>query len=101
MRERPGGVIIDIVEVDPTRWWVDTWDNSSDMRTSAVYCDPGCERPTVGDSLWWDDDNCFWTPADGSRSGVLLAKIGEAGAPHPNIPPAEQSARRVNGRRGL
>jgi hypothetical protein len=91
-----GGVIVDIVEVAPDQWWIDTWDvHQDDLRTCAVYCDPGPERPQVGDMMWWMDGYCFWTPADDLRSDVLLRKIGDSGAPHPSIPPADQR-RRVN-----
>jgi hypothetical protein len=88
------GVIVDIVHLAPDRWWIDTWDvQRDDMRTCAVYCDPGPERPQVGDTIWWTESHCFWTPADESRSEVLLRKVGDAGAPHPNIPPADQRRR--------
>lgn len=88
------GVIVDIVHVTPDRWWLDTWDSGrDDMRTCALYCDPGSERPQVGDNVWWTDDYCFWTPSDESRSTVVLRKLGEAGAPHPGIPPADQRRR--------
>ena len=87
-------VIVDIVQAGPNLLWIDTWDGQQpDMRTCAVYCEPGGERPEVGDSLWWTEDQCFWTPADESRSDVVLKKIGVAGAAHPNIPPADQRRR--------
>src|SRR5262245_5898950 len=87
-------VIVDIVQAGPDRVWIDTWDSQqTDMRTCAVYCEPGNERPDVGDTISWTDDECFWTPADESRSAVVLKKIGSPGAAHPNIPPADQRRR--------
>jgi hypothetical protein len=87
-------VIVDIVQAGPNLLWIDTWDGQqTDMRTCAVYCEPGDERPDVGDSISWTEDQCLWTPANGSRSGVVLKKIGDAGAQHPNIPPADQRRR--------
>jgi hypothetical protein len=87
-------VIVDIVHLGTELWWIDTWDaRQPDTRTCAVYCDPGHERPQVGDMISWTSDQCFWTPADESRSAVVMRKIGEAGAPHPNIPPADQRRR--------
>jgi hypothetical protein len=87
-------VIVDIVQVGPDLLWIDTWDSQqTDMRTCAVYCNPGNERPDVGDSISWSDDECFWTPSDESRSAVVLKKVGSVGAAHPNIPPADQRRR--------
>lgn len=86
-----GGTIIDIVEVSPSKWWVNTVDKSDLMhggRTVAVYCDPQGEPLTVGDTLWWQGGLCFWTPRthpDG-RSDVRLRKIGYSGVPHPDKP---------------
>jgi hypothetical protein len=87
-------VIVDLVAVGPHLLWIDTWDGQQpDMRTCAVYCDPGTERPEVGDCISWTQDECFWTPADESRSAVVLKKVGDAGAAHPYIPPADQRRR--------
>ena len=84
-----GGIIVDIVEVAPDRWWIDTVDKSDLMhggRTVAVYCDPRPEHPEVGDSLWWQSGACYWTPADRSRVDVKLKKIGGSGVAHPDLP---------------
>lgn len=84
-----GGTIVDIVEVSPEKWWIDTIDKSDLMhggRTCAVYCDPRPERLQVGDALWWQGGYCFWTPRvepDG-RSDVKLRKIGFSGVSHPH-----------------
>lgn len=87
-----GGLIIDIVEIHPHRWWVNTIDrydlqHSGDdpqQRTCAVYVDPQREPLKVGDQLWWQSSFCFWTPADNSRKDVRLMKIGFSGVPHPD-----------------
>jgi hypothetical protein len=87
-----GGLIVDVVEVDPHRWWINTIDPHDlsgpepGRRTVAVYCDPLSERPAVGDSLWWQAGWCMWTPADRSRADVKLPKIGYSGVRHPDAP---------------
>lgn len=86
-----GGTVVDIVEVSPEKWWIDTIDKSDLMhggRTCAVYCNPQGERIQVGDALWWQAGKCYWTPLinpDG-RSDVALPKIGGSGVAHPHLP---------------
>lgn len=93
-----GGTVIDIVEVDPHKWWINTIDGYDlklpltpeqlQRRTCAVYCDPAGERVQVGDALWWQAGYCMWTPKiepDG-RSDVRLKKIGGSGVAHPHAP---------------
>ena len=83
-----GGTIVDIVQVSPLKWWVNTVESFKRRvpETCAVYVDPGNEPIEVGDGFWWQGGWCMWTPRvypDG-RSDVKLRKIGFSGVPHPH-----------------
>ena len=78
-----GGVVIDVVPVTPSKWWVNTMDGGS-LTPVAVYCDPQGETIDVGDLLWWQAGSCYWTPRDRSREDVELPKIGYSGVAHPH-----------------
>jgi hypothetical protein len=83
-----GGTIIDIVAVNPEKWWVNCAEHFG-RRTPdqcAIYLNPSGERPEVGDGLWWQGASAYWTPADRSRVDVALPRIGFSGVPHPDAP---------------
>jgi hypothetical protein len=85
-----GGTIIDIVQVTPSRWWIDTADKDTSWgthSTTAVYCDPAGYPIEVGDKLWWQSKTCFWTSAKHSRIGtdIPLKKLSYSGVLHPDL----------------
>jgi hypothetical protein len=83
-----GGIIIDIVQVSPSKWWVNCVDtglsSGAGKETCAIYLDPQGEPVDVGDNLWWQGNHAMWTPADRARTDVRLPRIGFSGVPHPH-----------------
>lgn len=87
-----GGVIVDIVPVSLSKWWINCAEpKHCGMQTCAVYCDPNGEPLAVGDGLWWQGDSCYWTPTHGLRADVKLRKIGFSGVRHPDLPASPQA----------
>jgi hypothetical protein len=83
-----GGTVIDIVKVSDRKWWVNCAEHF-DRRTPdqcAIYLNPSGEAVDVGDSVWWQGQKAYWTPADRSRVDVALPRIGFSGVPHPHRP---------------
>lgn len=83
-----GGIIIDIVKVHEKRWWLNCLEtgngSGAGKETCAIYVNPIGEPVDVGDNLWWQGENAYWTPADKSRVDVKLPRIGYSGVPHPD-----------------
>lgn len=81
-----GGVIVDIVEVSSEKWWINTLDDQAGRigDLCAVYCNPLGHPIEVGDSLWWQGRECYWTPVSRCVQDVPLPKIGYSGVNHPH-----------------
>jgi len=86
-----GGTIIDIVQVSPNKWWVDTIDTHAvptpgRHSSMAVYVDPAGHSLDVGDSLWWQGKKCYWTSRRlNAQKDVPLTKLSYSGVPHPDM----------------
>ena len=85
-----GGLIIDIVKVSDSKWWINTigrthsTDPLGKTHSTAVYVNPMGEHIDIGDTMWWQGGSCYWTPVEGLRKDVRLPKIGYSGVGHPD-----------------
>lgn len=90
-----GGIIIDLVKVSSSKWWVNCvatgLGSGAGKDTCAIYLNPSGQAIDVGDSLWWQGDYAFWTPADRSREDVRLLRIAFSGVRHPDLVASECS----------
>ncbi len=78
-----GGVIIEIVPVNPGMMWVNTGGVREDYReTCAVLIDPKDHNIKLGDFLWWQKGTAHWTPRD-SQDVIKIKKLGLSGATRP------------------
>lgn len=100
-----GGTIIEVSEVAgrPEVLFVDCRDRTYSKDTCAIFVERNTEseRIEIGDQLWWQGSNAYWTPQAnrkpacnhrehddcGSRSGVdydiRIPRVGYSGVKHP------------------
>jgi len=91
-----GGTIIEIIELRD-RFWVNCQDAVSPSQC-AVFVSKTVHARCIseGDALWWQADQCYWTPACnmkrlkvlqcGVEFDIKIPKIGFSGMPRPEHP---------------
>ena len=80
-----GGIITEIIQITPNRWWVNCSAIKDKKRVEeAIYLDPAGQPIRVGDVLWWENQVVFWsTSRHIVPNNVQLDKISIAGVPRP------------------
>ena len=77
-----GGKVINIVKLKDSTW-VQCVDRTYSEQTCAIRVADAKEMK-VGDSLWWQGRQAFWTPKpDDGREDIKLERIGYS---HSTIP---------------
>ncbi len=89
-----GGKVIEVAEIAgrPEVIYVDCRDHN-DTCAVLVERNANSERIEIGDSLWWQCGNAYWTPLankgkPGNKCGrdfdIKIPKIGYSGSLHPS-----------------
>jgi hypothetical protein len=83
-----GGRVIEVIAVSADKVWVNTDDAPTGYRPNpcAVYVHPAGQDIQVGDSLWWQGREAYWTPQGRpfGVSDISLEKIGFSGVRRPD-----------------
>lgn len=80
-----GGKIIDsaVCHVcNPPRQYLWVMDGTTEMQISVRLAEI---HPEIGDSVWWQGDKAYWTPADGRFADKAIERLGYSHSPKPNI----------------
>lgn len=80
-----GGIIIDSAICNvckPPRQYLWVMGHGDEMQISVALAD---ERPMIGDSIWWQGQNAYWTPGDRRFADRRLGRLGYSHSPKPNV----------------
>lgn len=79
-----GGTISDVMRLWPHKWWVEVIDRDTGDK-AGLYLDPKGMLVSMGDSLWWQERWCFWSPP-GAAWDIKLPKLSTSGVERPQWP---------------
>ena len=93
-----GGTVVEICEFEG-KYWVNVRDNRDEC---AIFVEKNedSDKVEIGDGLWWQGRDAFWTPQDfkgasekgmsgGVHYDIKIPRIGYSGVPHPYWEPNE------------
>lgn len=82
-----GGKVIEVIDLpERNKVWVNTRHNEEDQLAIYVKRDVDSQYIRVGDSLWWQGPNAYWTSAHFTPAwgvDIRIPRIGCCGAPRP------------------
>lgn len=79
-----GGKVIEVIKLEG-RVWVNVRDTHYQRETCAIYVErtADAERIAVGDSLWWQGREAYWTPQTGEFEDRSIPRVGYSGVARP------------------
>ena len=79
-----GGVVIETIRL-PERVWVNVRDRVYERETCAIYVERTVDADSIeiGDSLWWQGREAYWTPKAGGFEDRAIPRIGYSGVERP------------------
>jgi hypothetical protein len=80
-----GGKVVETIVLDE-KVWVNTKDGPY-KSTTAIYVERTAESRSIseGDTVWWQGQWAFWTPANGPFEDRKLKRIGFSGVKRPEV----------------
>jgi hypothetical protein len=84
-----GGKVVEVCDVPemPERLFVDVADMPyGKVERCAIYVEKSeqSQRIQIGDSIWWQGRNAYWTPQCGTQGeDIPIPRIGYSGVKHP------------------
>jgi hypothetical protein len=81
-----GGKVIEVIQMDG-RVWIDVRDTVHPTDTCAIYVErtPDAERVMIGDSLWWQGREAYWTPQTREYEDKAIPRIGYSCVARPDV----------------
>lgn len=83
-----GGLVREVLVLED-RVWINTFEAKNPKVELAIEVkrEPAAECIDMGDSIWWQQKNAYWTPVGKAFSDYRLERLGSSGVPRPH--PAE------------
>lgn len=80
-----GGKVVETILLDDQVWINCQGTRSEANQQCAIYVerDALAECVEPGDSLWWQMEHAYWTPAGRESKDYRIKRIGYSGAPRP------------------
>lgn len=77
-----GGVVVEVIQL-ADKTWINCQGTGCERRGQcAIYTVPAPDVQ-IGDKLWWQGRNAYWTPLGSTKSDIPIQRIGFSGVARP------------------